>query len=481
MQISSLLANYTLGEADLLRRAMGKKIAEEMAKQKGRFMAGSRENNLPDKKAEKIFDLMANFAEYGFNKSHSAAYALIAFQTAYLKANYPVEFMTALLNTYSGNTDKMKSAISECRRLSIAVLPPDINRSATEFSIEKFQGKLAIRFSLTAIKNVGSAAIESIIAVRDNEGQFKSIEDFSRKVDLRNINRKVMESLIKAGAFDSIALRGSLLEAMTQIISLSQRERQLKESGQSSMFDLWGDSVATPLPSLELENFDVPVKEKLMWEKELMGVYFSEHPLNSISSKFTPSVTTFCGQIVQEMIGENVIVAGMLVSVRHLTTKDGRPFVIATLEDIDGTIDITVWTETFIRTKDLWAANEVILVEGKVKLRDDRLIINCTGARKYDPEPDNSHRTEAAPSMEKHYKLSISLDDRFTDEQNINRLNKILDILNTHSGEDPVNLAILTNEGETYMELPSVKYSEKLQTELGSILDSQSLIIEEIT
>jgi DNA polymerase III subunit alpha len=478
--IVQALAKYSLGQADIFRKAMGKKKLDVMQREKENFIKGSIANGIDEEKAREVFALIEPFAGYAFNKAHAVSYARIAYETAYLKANYPVEFMTALLNTYSGNSEKIVSAISECRRLSIAVLPPDINKSFTEFSIEKWQGKLAIRFSLTAIKNVGSNAVESLVASREQGGPYKSIEDFSTRADLRNTNKKVMESLIKSGVFDSMALRGSLLQAMNQIMSLSQRERQLKESGQSSMFDLWGQSVSTPLPALELENFDAPVKDKLAWEKDLLGVYFSAHPLSALAAGAGRSVTTFCGQIGEEMVGQAVTVAGMLTSVRNLNTKDGRPFVIATLEDLDGTIDITIWTEVFVQTRELWTEGEVLIVEGKVKLRDSKLIINCTGASKYQAEAAPVQNGNPAPLRETKYRLLIAFDETEANGDGAERLTTIMDILNSFPGEDPVNLIITTADGRTVMELPPVKNCKDLSAALGEILDSSSYKFEEI-
>ena len=387
--IVQALAGYSLGQADIFRKAMGKKIPEVMQKERNNFLNGARAKGISEELANEIFALIEPFAGYAFNKAHAVSYAMIAYQTAYIKANYPVEYMTALMNTYAGNADKIRSAIAECRRLNIPVLSPNINRSHEEFTIEKLDSKMAIRFGLTSIKNVGSAAIQSLLSSRQQEGDFKSIDDFCRRADLHNVNRKVLESLIKAGAFDTLAPRGALLIAVPQIISLSQREQQLKSSGQSSMFDLWGTNVTTPLPSLEIGSSDAPLKEKLEWERELLGVYFSEHPFASVASKLSNATTALCGQINEERVGETVVIAGVVTSIRQLYTKDKRPFLITTMEDLDGNIEVTVWSDTYEQSKHLWQEGEILLVEGKVRLRDDRVTLNCQRVRLYqdDGEP----------------------------------------------------------------------------------------------
>jgi len=321
--IVQAFAGYSLGQADIFRKAMGKKIPEVMKKEKRSFLAGAKRKGFPSEVASEVFALIEPFAGYAFNKAHSVSYALIAYQTAYLKANYPAEYITAFLITQTGQLEKVASAVAECRRLGISVLPPDINRSQASFSIEKGEVTTpAIRFGLAAIKNVGQGAVEPIIAERSKGGEFKSIEDLCRRVDLRGVNKRVMESLIKVGALDSLGSRGALLQSVDRILSLAQREQRLRESGQSTMFDLWGESMPVPLPSLELGGADIPIREKLAWEKELMGVYLSEHPFSPFANKIDSG--TLCGQIDAELAGQTVSVAGMVASVRLCQYCAGR-------------------------------------------------------------------------------------------------------------------------------------------------------------
>jgi len=297
--IVQAFAGYSLGQADIFRKAMGKKIADVMKKEKRNFMAGAKKNEFSDEVAAEVFALIEPFAGYAFNKAHATSYALIAYQNAYLKANYPSEYITAFLVAHAGQTEKVANAVAECSRLGIEVLPPDINRSRVNFAIEKDgeDGAPNIRFGLTSIKNVGSGAVEAIIAERDKGGEYKSIEDLCRRCDLRGVNRRVMESLIKVGALDCLGSRGTLLHNVNRILAQAQREQHLRETGQSTMFDLWGETAPVPMPSLDLEEADVSTKEKLAWERELMGVYLSEHPFSSFAAKAASENTTLCGQI----------------------------------------------------------------------------------------------------------------------------------------------------------------------------------------
>ncbi len=487
--IVQALAGYSLGQADIFRKAMGKKIPEVMQRERNNFMAGALKKGISQDLANDIFSLIEPFAGYAFNKAHAVSYAVIAYQTAYIKANYTVEYMAALMNTYANNVEKIRSSISECRRLNIPVLPPDINSSETEFIIEKQDDKPGIRFSLTSIKNVGHAAVESILAARHEDGHFKSIEDFCRRSDLQSMNRKALESLIKAGVFDCLTDRGALLQAVNQIISLSNRERQLKQSGQSSMFDLWGKSISTPLPSLILEKVDIPLREKLEWERELLGVYISQHPVASISSTVAGMNAILCGQVTNEFIGENVVVAGLISSLKQLYSRDNRPFIIAKLEDIDGSIEVTVWSNTYEETKQVWKEGEIVLVEGKVKLREERITLNCQHVRPYQNTSvecsQELQKTVLLPrsnTVQNHkYKITITITEKnSSDNENIDILNRVMDILDNFRGSDLVHLIITGPEKNASLELPTTRYCTELEGEIHKVLGNNSLIIEEL-
>ncbi|MCX5997040.1 MAG: DNA polymerase III subunit alpha [Chloroflexi bacterium] len=476
-------AGYSLGRADIIRKAMGKKNAEVMQKEKQNFLDGARIKGYSLSEADAIFRLIEPFAGYAFNKSHSVSYARIAYETAYLKANYPIEYMVAFLNTYIDKTDKLVSAIAECRRIGLEVLKPDINRSYANYKIEIANGARSIRFGLASIKNVGSSALEPILTPRQEGGEFKSIEDFCRRVDLRYVNKKVIESLIKAGALDSFGPRGSLLSALERIMSLSQREQKQKQSGQSSMFDLFGRNVDVPLPSLSIDDNDVTLQEKLIWEKELLGVYFSEHPLSALGSKLSEHATVLCGEINNEMAGEKVVIAGMVTSVRNVTTRNNRMFAIATFEDLNGSIEVTVWSDVYAQTEDLWKEGNILLIEGVVKVREDSANINCFKVRRYEPDLEKAMDTvdggHAAPTKSAGdsnqaapRKLVITIKQSDNSEKDLSQLQQILDVLRRHPGKDYVQLVIRKDEEITRLDVPdlTVDYSAGLMHELSPVL-----------
>ena len=274
--------------------------------------------------------------------------------------------------------------MSECRRLGIKVLPPDINRSKALFAIEKDNGATAIRFGLTAIKNVGLGAIEPIISEREQGGPYKSVEDLSRRANLSGVNRRVLESLIRAGALDCLGDRGTLNANVTRILDLYQRQARLRETGQSTMFDLWGQTVDTPLPGLEMEPAAVPSTDKLKWEKELTGVYLSEHPFSPYVSRAAADDTVLCGQVDREMEGQVVRVAGMVASIHPILTRDGQTSAAVTLEDLDGSIEVMVWSRVYNPTKELWQEGNIVLVEGKVRERADQMQVTCDRATRYE-------------------------------------------------------------------------------------------------
>ncbi len=492
--IVQTFAGYSLGQADVFRKAMGKKIPEVMKKERRNFIAGARKNGFSARVAAEVFALIEPFAGYAFNKAHSVSYALIAYQTAYLKANYPAEYMAAFLIIQAGQLEKVASAIADCRRLGIAVLPPDINRSQVTFSIEKDGDAPAIRFGLTAIKNIGPGAVEPIIAERSKGGDFKSIEDLCRRCDLRGVNKRVMESLIKAGALDSLGRRGTLLNNVNRILSLAQREQRLRETGQSTMFDLWGEAMPVPMPSLDLENADISVRDRLVWEKELMGVYLSEHPFSSVASEVASGDTTLCGQIDAELVGQTVIVAGMVASVRHLFTRDRRPFVSAILEDLDGQIEAMVWPKVYIDTGDLWEEGNILLVEGKVRLRDDRVQISCDKVRRYQPAvPDEevvasppeevsvvAEETTASTTPAESRRLVISLSQTSDEEMDKTNLHKLIAALRDFPGQDAVKLSVTNGERVINLRLSSIyiNYCPELHQRLVELVGEDGLRLE---
>ena len=491
-------AGYSLGEADIFRKAMGKKIAQAMKKERRNFISRAKKNGFPAEVAEEVFNLIEPFAGYAFNKAHSVSYALIAYETAYLKANYPTEYITAFLITNAGQADKVASAVRECRRLDINVLPPDVNQSQANFSIEMDGGQApAIRFGLTAIKNVGLGAVEPIVADRNKGGEYKSIEDLCRRTDLGGVNRRILESLIKAGALDSLGNRGSLLQNIGSILSLAQRAQRLRDTGQATMFDLWGAEVPVPVPGLDLEPTDIPVREKLAWEKELLGVYISEHPFSSLASKGAALNLniTLCGQIDTELAGQKVVVAGIIASVRYLFTRDGRAFASAVLEDLDGRIEVMVWPQVYAETKDLWQEGNILLVEGKVRVSDDQAQLNCDSVRDYQAEvvPGTDAvssqsgaepvRSEEPSVQVANHRLVISLAQSQDKASDVTRLQKIIDVLKEFPGSDEVSLRVSNESKVTHLKLTNLttNYCPVLHGRLVELVGEEGVRVEQIS
>ncbi len=483
LKIVQTFAGYSLGQADIVRKAMGKKKAEILEKEREGFIAGAMEKNGFSKEvAEDVFKLIEPFAGYAFNKAHATSYAMIAYQTAYLKAHYPAEFMTALLAIFMGKQEKVTSAITECRRLGIPVMPPDINRSNQSFTIEKDEnGESAIRFGLAVIKNVGEAAIEPIIEAREKEGPFKSVEDLCRRADLRGLNKRALECLIKVGAFDSFGNRGAFLGGMDRILKLSQQEQQLKESGQSTMFDLWGETASAPLPVLQLEHIEIPESEALGWEKELLGVYLSAHPLVSATKDLGDKVTAFCGQIDEELDGQEVTVVGTITSLRKGTTKKGKPFASAVIEDLSGQIDVTAWSEVLDRTEDIWEEGNTILVLGKVNMRGNRVQLTCKDVIRYETgiEVPWTVSIPSPPPIPQTRQLTISISETDNKESDLTRLSQVFQILKDFPGKDSVHLVITSGSGTVTMDLPDypVNYCPELHLQIAEQVGEDGLVI----
>jgi len=479
--IAQALAGYSLGQADVFRKAMGKKIPRVMRKEEKNFIAGANKKGISAELAKDVFSLIEPFAGYAFNKAHSVSYALLAYRGAYLKANYPTEYMAAFLNTYWDDMEKVHSAVTECRRMGIQVLPPDVNRSQANFAIEKSDDNTEIRFGLAAIKNVGPSPIEYILSARNQGGVFKSTEDFCRRTDLRNISKKVLESLIKTGAFDSLGSRGALLKSISRIISSAQMEQRMKESGQTSMLDLWTQvSPAFALDSEIRKGEDVSTKQKLGWERELLGVYFSSSPLNSLASElpsyYQSKRFVSCGEINTDMANETVVIAGMVVSVRHAYTRDQRPFIIAVLEDLDGNVEVTVWPGLYESTEGLWEESNILVVRGLVKVRGGKVQLNCQQAQRYQYIEQES---KVSTGQDQHH-LIINLNQTDDAGKDIECLHKVIGILQNYPGQDRVSFSVTTEGETTKLEMfeITVNYCSELAGELSSIVGESNLKLE---
>ena len=477
-------AGYSLGQADIFRKAMGKKKAEVMVKEKANFIKGAQKNGYSAEIAEKVYQLIEPFAGYAFNKAHAVNYAMIAYQTAYLKAHYSIEYLTALLIAADGQAEKIGVAVDECRRMGIKVLQPDINRSEVEFAIENLEdGTQGIRFGLESVKNVGRNAVEPIVEERKANGEYRTIEDMCRRVDICSLNKRVMESLIKAGAMDCLGERGTLLGNIGVIMSAAQREQQLKSSGQSTMFDLWGDTVSVPLPSLELEAVEVSRKEILDWEKELLGVYLSEHPFSPFAEKAMAENTLLCGQVDEEMEGQSVMVAGMVSSVHHIVNREGQTSASVILEDLNGKLEVMVWSRVFASTRDFWAEGNILLVDGKVKTRADKPQLVCEHVRIYNLEDKTLAKKVVAPKLfeppkeseetvkkpGKIRRLTIRLKQTGDEAGDVKRLHDVMDILNEYPGDDSVSIIVDNGSRVFTLKMPNthIRINSKMMSRLA--------------
>ncbi len=463
MKIAQVLAGYSLGEADILRRAMGKKKPEEMEKQKAKFLIGTDKNRIDRKKAEEIFNLMANFAGYGFNKSHSVAYAVIAFQTAYLKAHHPVEFMAALLTCEMDNSDKVIRHIGECRERGIEVLPPDVNESFRSFTVSDNK----VRFGLAAVKNVGTAAIESIISAREEGGSFTDIYDFCERIDLRKANKKVLESLIKCGAFDSTGARRSQLFSVYEFAMERGQERQREKNGkQKSLFELIdSDDINGTKPP---EYADIPEWSEsvlLTHEKETLGFFISSHPLASYDKELKRFFCVDSAEIQSRRDGEEVHMGGVPVAVNEVMTRRGDRMAFVTFEDLKGSLEVIVFADLYKEAALLVKTEQPLLIKGRVAM-DER-------SQKVKLRAEEVHLlSEATKILTKtvHFNLDVS-------KMTKPHLEKLKNILRNHRGNCAAYLHLhIPEESETIISLPDeyqLEPSEGLLNEVEFLFGSK--------
>ena len=370
MQIAQRLAGYSMGEADILRRAMGKKDSEEMASQRERFIQGAKKNRIDVRRSGEIFDQMETFARYGFNKSHSAAYALISYQTAYLKTHYPVEFMAALLSSEMGDTDKVIKNLAECRKMGMVVLPPGINESRSDFTVVGDK----IRFGLAAVKNVGEKAVETIIKGREQEGAFNSIYDFCRRVDMGAINRRVVESLIKCGAFDSTGVsRAQMVAVLDEAMKGGQSYQRDHQSNQIDIFaGLAGGNGGTKSSETYPQVEEWSAQQLLAFEKEALGFYITGHPLDKYEEVIHELTSGSIVELREKSANGEVKVGGVVTALRLRNTKKGDRYASFQLEDRSGFIEVIVWPDVYRRCMETLVLDDPIVVKGRLEVGDER-------------------------------------------------------------------------------------------------------------
>lgn len=403
MLIAQAFGGYTLGEADILRKAMGKKIPAVMDAEHETFVAGALKKGYTKKQADIVFDLMVPFAGYGFNKAHAVSYAYIAYWTAYFKANHPTEFLAAVLDSASGNPEKVGDAIREATRIGITVEPPSINHSRSGFTIERdSDGNDAIRFGLAAIKNVGASAIDPIVEAREASGPFKDIEDICRRVDSRSLNRRTLESLIRVGAFDHFGGRGNLLESVDRIIAAVQRQSKLRESGQTSMFDMLGESV--PIPMIEIgitDGDDTTDQERVIWERDLLGVELTQSPFTREMRQQPANIVVYAAEITADITGQKRAALGQVNDIRELTTKRGEKFLSLNLTLLDGNIEIVVWPNILEQNPSLWQNGSFVSITGEVRERMGRVSISVEEAHEYQLKAEGQVELDAEAAKNK--------------------------------------------------------------------------------
>jgi DNA polymerase-3 subunit alpha len=502
MAAASRLGGYSLGQADLLRRAMGKKDRVKMAEERANFIEGcARTNKIAEKKANAIFDLLEKFAGYGFNKSHSAAYGLISYQTAYLKANYPVEFMAGLLSNEINNTDKISTFVGECKRMGIPILPPDVNRSDLKFSPEAtavaapssvaavydrrehganqklpqeegdvghrppLQGEAnAIRYGLAAIKNVGQGAMESAIREREARGEFASLEDFCRRVDSRIANRKILESLVKCGAFDFLGReRAELFACIDESLAAATESHKDRASGQVSLFDDLPPPASKPSARRVIPWTE---HEKMSYEKELLGFYVTGHPLDAYAALLADGKYQTIASLNELPDRASFRIAGAIVQVdKKFTKKEGKPFAVVWLEDLSATLEVVLWNEVYMKVADALVLGRVIAVQGTLDRRDDALRAVAQKAKVLtaaDGQARSPNETNGNGSKESESPLVL----RFSATANAEELRQVQSFLATSPGSCPVKLMFCRADGESLAIEAGVTFRVNLTPEL---------------
>ena len=513
LHIAREFAGYSLGEADIVRKAMGKKDPEIMAEEKTKFITGSLDRGHTEALAVRVFDLIEPFAGYAFNKAHSVSYGMVSYWTAYMKANYPAEYMASFMNSYMDKKDRLIAAVADCRRMGIEVLPPDINKSYSKFAIEDdVDSKKAIRFGLAAIKNIGSEALAPFLRSREENGPFGTFEQLCHEGDISSLNRKAIECLVMSGAFDNFGDRTGILEVSDRISSLAQDEANIRNSNQTTMFEMLGDSVATSLSSIEVPFSSTSDQQKRIWEVELMGMSISgASNLSKLLSGFGNDVSVMLSQLQGVNGSKSAVLAGQISTVVDRFTRDNRPFKVVNIEVLDGSLEAVVWEDVLNRTSDLWDPGRIIKMKGKLRERDGEVTISVTEANEINldkvfeegepqiretsnnssglpsnnldkesniPETQNgNYQSTAKPSVSRK-KLILSIRESNDAGNDQMLLDDVKRLLLSSSGSDEVGIEIETDSSFVLMEWPPVKIdaTPELESKLSEVIGSSGKV-----
>jgi len=447
LQIARDLAGFSLGEADILRKAVGKKIPKLLGEQKEKFIQGCLQNKINKNLAKRIFSFIEPFAGYGFNRAHAACYALIGYQTAYLKTHYPAEFMAALLTSDQDNTDRIAIEVQECSNLGIPVLPPDINESFANFTvIKRKDNQEVIRFGLSAIKNVGANVISIIIKERKTNGPYQNLDDFIKRVECRDLNKKSLESLIKCGALDKFGERNQMYGNVDKILRYGRGYHRARLSGQR---DLFGTLVQNggKAPSIHLDAAtEASKQEKLKWEKELLGLYISHHPLEDYQEYLAYKTTVISSLDPKVHRNTRVILGGIITAIKKIITRKGDPMLFVTLEDLTGTTEILIFPNLLSRTQTTWQEDKIILVNGQISDKDGEPKLLADSAQEITQEELRTFKKETKTidpnSVFIDQKQCPKVQIKLPSNTNRDRLVKLKQILNAHPGTCPVYISI---------------------------------------
>ncbi|GHO53282.1 DNA polymerase III subunit alpha [Ktedonobacter robiniae] len=461
------LAGFSWGKVNKFRKALSKKIMHEVEGYKGDFIQGCIHNGMSPKIAEELFEQIKPFGGYGFNKAHAASYAVVAFSTAYLKANYTAEFMAATMTTEAADARKIANAIAECKRMGVKILGPDVNKSSKGFTVEEG----GVRFGLLAIKGIGDAPIDAIIEARQAKGPFKSLADFCTRVNPQSVGKGALETLAKAGALDSLGRgqRHVLLASLERAMQYGKGEREARERGLLSLFGEIEEHGGALAFSLATNVEEIPMQQLLDWERELIGVYITQHPLTHLSDTLaSKGVTHHLGQITDELNGQKVIVGGMIKEARRITTKKGDDMCVIQLEDMYGTVGVTVFPRLYAQTRERWVEHSIVIIKGGVQIRRDEPEIICDAVAVLEVEEVEAPR--------KPYQVWLTIQISGNDQQAIeNDMLKVQDIyrfIQERPGRD--HYEILVSNGEWQVRLTpgdnTMHYSEELHHKLEDVL-----------